>query len=180
VLTQVPDDSRIKCEALTPHPNPLPQGEKEPIRVIVEKFAIGGDATHLTGSDAEARTLRHSLRCVVDGRPVDLVHAHATGTKLNDPVELAAIDECVYPSVPHVYSHKGALGHSLGAAGLVSVVLNCMMHERGVIPPNVRTARPIQSRLPIANESVERQVRRSIAIAAGFGGPTAVVGLRTI
>jgi 3-oxoacyl-(acyl-carrier-protein) synthase len=38
-----------------------------------------------------------------------------------------------------VYSHKGALGHSLGASGLVSTALSCLMHRNGVVLPNVRT-----------------------------------------
>src|SRR5204862_7358830 len=99
---------------------------------------LGGAATHLTGGDPEGTTLRRLLNHVVDGQPVDLVHAHATGTEMNDPIELAAIESALPadqdpPAI--LYSHKGALGHSLGAAGLVSVVLNCMSHHKGVVPP---------------------------------------------
>jgi 3-oxoacyl-(acyl-carrier-protein) synthase len=80
-----------------------------------------------------------------------------------------------------VFSHKAALGHSLGAAGLISVALNCIAHERGVIPPNARTERPLDAHhVTIARHAVTRDVRRSIAIAAGFGGPTAVVGLSNV
>jgi 3-oxoacyl-[acyl-carrier-protein] synthase II len=145
--------------------------------VFVDRFALGGDATHLTGSDPDGRLLRRLIGEVAGTNPIDLVHAHGTGTLTNDPVELAAIDDTVR-GTPQVFSHKAALGHSLGAAGLISVVLNCMAHERGVIPPNARTDRPLRAeRLKISRGSVRREVRRSIAIAAGFGGPTAVVGL---
>jgi 3-oxoacyl-[acyl-carrier-protein] synthase II len=44
--------------------------------IAIEKFATGGDATHLTGGDPAARTLRRVLRHVADRRAVDLVHAH--------------------------------------------------------------------------------------------------------
>ena len=149
--------------------------------VAVERFAVGGDATHLTGSDAESRTLRHLLAGVVNGRPVDLVHAHGTGTGQNDPAELAAI-ESVLPeamaSRPSLYSHKGALGHSLGAAGLVSVAINWMCHREGLIPANVNTTEPLSTtRVSLSRESVRRPVRRSIVTASGFGGPTAVISL---
>lgn len=147
--------------------------------LLLDSFAIGGDATHLTGGDPDGRTLRHLLNRVVGESDIDVVHAHATGTQLNDPIELAVI-ESVISSSPNLYSHKGALGHSLGAAGLVSIVLNCMIHHLEVIPPNVRTRNPIPSRMPIANQCVRRPIRRSIAIAAGFGGPTAAVMLRSI
>jgi 3-oxoacyl-[acyl-carrier-protein] synthase II len=160
---------------------PSPQGERGPCRIAIDAFALGGDATHLTGGDPEGRTLRHLLERAIGDRPIDLVHAHATGTRLNDPVELAAIESVIGPRwSPHIYSHKGALGHSLGAAGMVSVVLNCLMHQRGVIPPNVRTTCPISSRMPIAPHAVERPIRRSLTIAAGFGGPTAVISLANL
>jgi 3-oxoacyl-[acyl-carrier-protein] synthase II len=151
--------------------------------VHVERFAFGGDATHLTGSDARARTLRHLLSSVVDGRPVDLVHAHGTGTEQNDPAELAAIESVLTESIarpPNLYSHKGALGHSLGAAGLVSVAVNWMCHREGFIPPNVNTADPLPTaRVRLDRNGVRRPVRRSIVTASGFGGPTAVISLTT-
>ena len=145
--------------------------------VFVDRFALGGDATHLTGSDFEGRLLRRLIAQVAGTNDIDLVHAHGTGTITNDPVELAAIDDTVR-GTPNVFSHKAALGHSLGAAGLISVVLNCIAHERGAVPPNVRTERPLKvHRVKIARHATARDVRRSVAIAAGFGGPTAVVGL---
>ena len=144
--------------------------------VVIDRFALGGDATHLTGSDPDGQLLRRLIGQVAGPNPIDLVHAHGTGTPTNDPVELAAIDDTV-SGKPNVFSHKAALGHSLGAAGLISVVLNCIAHERGLIPPNARTERPLRAdRVEISRDSVRREVGRSIAIAAGFGGPTAVVG----
>jgi 3-oxoacyl-[acyl-carrier-protein] synthase II len=157
------------------------EGEEIAGRVYLENFAMGGDAAHLTGGDPELRTLRHLLARVVDGRPVDLVHAHGTGTPTNDGAELAAIESAVIDqrNPPSLFSHKGALGHSLGAAGLVSVVINCQAHATGIVPPNAHTREPLAtSRLSLSTGIVRRPVRRSIAIAAGFGGATAVVGLR--
>jgi 3-oxoacyl-[acyl-carrier-protein] synthase II len=144
----------------------------------IDEIAIGGDAAHLTGADPAGRTLREMLRRVVDGRGVDLVHAHATGTKQNDPIELAAIEATIAKhSDPLVYSHKGALGHSLGAAGLVAVVLNCLMHQAGQVPPNVQTHQPLPTHLTISRNTEKRCIHRSIALAAGFGGAVAAVSL---
>jgi 3-oxoacyl-[acyl-carrier-protein] synthase II len=150
-------------------------------RIQIESFALGADATHLTGSDPAGHALRHLLARVIADRPPDVIHAHGTGTRSNDAIELAAIDSALAPSKSpvDVYSHKGALGHSLGAAGLVSVVLNCLMHRTGTVPPNVRTNSPLPAaRARIQRRQQSRTIRRSIAIAAGFGGPLAVVGLR--
>jgi 3-oxoacyl-[acyl-carrier-protein] synthase II len=151
--------------------------------IAIDRFALAGDATHLTGGDPDGKTLRYILRQVIDARPVDLIHAHATGTPLNDPIELAAIEASIPRDAdpPHVYSHKGAIGHSLGAAGLVSIVLNCRSRGCGIIPPNVRTKDPIDSRRAIiCTDSVARRIRRSVAIAAGFGGAMAGVALASL
>jgi 3-oxoacyl-[acyl-carrier-protein] synthase II len=143
--------------------------------VRIDAWAVGGDGTHLTGGDPAGKALRHLLQRVA--RPgLDLVHAHATGTIVNDPVELAAIETIAGPSRPILYSHKGALGHSLGAAGLVSAVLNCMSHSHGVIPPNIRSTRPLpMADLRFSPDAIHHPIKRSLALAAGFGGPLAVV-----
>ncbi len=154
--------------------------DRVPGPVIIERFALGGDATHLTGADPDGRLLKHLLARVVDDRPVDLIHAHGTGTEMNDATELSAIEAtiCDGPKRPVVYSHKAALGHSLGTSGLLSVVLNCQAHTTGRIPPNPRTTDPLPAgRVLIPHKPTERAVRRSLAIAAGFGGATAVVSL---
>jgi 3-oxoacyl-[acyl-carrier-protein] synthase II len=146
----------------------------------IDRFAIGGDGAHLTAGDPTGATLRQLLKSVIDCQSVDLIHAHGTGTLVNDPMELAALDWAIPGNENHpiVFSHKGALGHSLGASGLVSVVLNCMMHQLGMVPPNIHTHSPLPvERLRINRETVRIAVQRSLVIASGFGGPTAVVGL---
>lgn len=148
--------------------------------VRLDRFAVGGAAGHLTSGDRDGAALRYLLNRVIDGRAVDLVHAHATATIAHDPLELAAIEETVIGGdrPPVVYSHKGALGHSLGAAGLLSIVLNCVAHTEGRVPPNVNTTDPLPtSRVHLSPDAVSRPIRRSLATASGFGGPTAVVSL---
>ena len=161
--------------------------------VWLDRYAFAGDASHLTGSDPTGATLRRLLVTVIDGRPIDVIHAHGTGTDANDAAEAAAIDAVlggapgpagaghIQPGsepVPAVYSHKGAIGHTVGAAGLVSVVLNVLMHRHGVVPPNVGVRRPIELRRATVHRGpVHRPIRRSVALAAGFGGATAAVSL---
>jgi len=146
----------------------------------IDSFALAGDATHLTGSDPTGRTLSRVLANVINHRPIDLIHAHATGTVLHDPVELAAIATNLiqHDAEPLIYSHKGALGHSLGAAGMISVVLNCLIHRHGIIPGNVRTQAPLPIRgARIDANPVAGNFRRSIVTASGFGGTIAAVAL---
>jgi 3-oxoacyl-(acyl-carrier-protein) synthase len=145
---------------------------------------MGADASHLTAADPAGRVLTHLISKVTQGGRVDLIHAHGTGTLANDPTELAAIDAALAPRQDPpaaLYSHKGALGHSLGAAGLVSIALNVLAHRHVTIPPNVRTTRPLPCRAAtISPVARHRRVHRSLSLAAGFGGATAAVGLVTL
>jgi len=148
--------------------------------VVVDRFAMGADATHLTRTSADAQPLERALKRVWDPEGVDLVHAHGTGTIHNDATELAVLERLSATAAggPAVYSHKGALGHSLGAAGLVSVVLNVLAHRTGTIPGNIRVAEPLRTaNLQLSAVAVLRPVRRSLAVAAGFGGQIAAVSL---
>jgi 3-oxoacyl-[acyl-carrier-protein] synthase II len=144
----------------------------------IERFAMAGDATNLISSDPQGTALTKILTKVIDNRRVDLLHAHGTGTIQHDPVELSALERAV-PSGDslHVYSHKAALGHSLGAAGLVSIVLNCLAHRGNKIPGNINTPNPLPTRLKISRDPQQLPIRRTLAVASGFGGALAAVSL---
>jgi 3-oxoacyl-[acyl-carrier-protein] synthase II len=150
--------------------------------IIIERCALAADATHITGSDPAGSALRHVLGQICGNDPVDLFHAHGTGTPMNDAIELEVMDDMAedWLDSPLVYSHKAALGHSLGASGLVSVVINCVCHERGMVPGNVLTTEPMPANnVIIPNRRVCRPIERSAVVAAGFGGAIAAVSLRS-
>ena len=143
------------------------------------RFATAADASHLTGIDRDGRILRR-LVTSLGGPPFDLVHGHGTATELNDAAELSALAA----GLPNggagtaLYSHKAALGHTLGASGLVSAVLNVLCHRWQAVPPNVNTRRPMPTRLQVSGQADERPIRRSLACAAGFGGGVTARGVR--
>lgn len=149
----------------------------------IDHIALAGDAHHLTTSDPNGQTLRHLLNDAMTHDVPDLIHAHATGTRANDAIELSAI-ESVLPdaaSPPILYSHKAALGHSLGASGLISLVLNCLIHRHSTIPGNICSTHPLlTSKTILSQKPIHRPITRSLAISSGFGGATAIVALRSI
>jgi 3-oxoacyl-[acyl-carrier-protein] synthase II len=147
--------------------------------IHVDRFAMGGDATHLTGSTSDGAALRYLLKRAMPENP-DLIHAHGTGTTLNDEIEIRELQSAVKNSgeKPQIFSHKGAIGHTLGASGLVSVVINCICHRTDIVPGNVNTHHPlVHDGLSISQSPINRPVRRSLVIASGFGGPIAIVAL---
>ena len=121
-------------------------------------------------------------------RGIDLLHPHAPGTADHDPVELRALAdvlnarrEMTHEHAPiDAYANKGALGHGLGAAGLVSLVLACLCAQARRRPPMPWLTEPMTpSALPLQRDGQPLPADSSHAVfAAGFGGPTAGALLR--
>ncbi|MCE9589473.1 MAG: hypothetical protein K8S99_03000 [Planctomycetes bacterium] len=129
---------------------------------------------------------------------VDVLHPHATGTPENDAAELAVYEEsltqrrsCASSTLdsgqndsglmPSIYASKGALGHGLGASGLVSLVLACLSAKSGRVPPMPWLERPIATQFPIKSGS--RTLNRTsthAVFAAGFGGHVAGAAIRRV
>ncbi len=65
---------------------------------------------------------------------IDVINAHATGTKSGDLAESHAIRTAFGGHHPAVYSSKSALGHSMGAAGAVEAVLTVQSVRDDVVP----------------------------------------------
>lgn len=147
----------------------------------VHRFATGADAVSLTGSDPSADTLVRLLTAVSVNRPFDLVHAHGTGTELNDATELKAFERALVDggAGASLYSHKAALGHTLGASGLVSVVLTTLSHRHQIVPPNINTQAPMPTAMAISPTPATRPIRTSVITAAGFGGGVSAVSLQS-
>lgn len=155
----------------------------------VDRFALANDATHLTASDPNARALRQTIKRTIAENPIDLIHAHGTGTEMNDALELSVLEETLHQAQPFtagqfdqtrpvLYSHKGALGHCLGASGLISIALNALMHQHNLVPGNIRTTHPLpRKELALCQSPLQRDIKRSLAIASGFGGALGAVSL---
>lgn len=146
---------------------------RETVPITLEATLIAADSTHLVAIDEHTASLRHALAQVAAFTPqaFSFLHAHATGTP-HDAHELAAI-QAVFPHAsldpapprplgPLVFSHKRYLGHSLGAAGLVSLVLSTLCH---------------QHRMTLAGTPLPAAAR-SLTISQGFGGHIALAALR--
>ena len=116
------------------------------VHAIVRGSALGHDG-HSSGltvpsTEAQIRLGREALAAAgLDGRDVDVVEAHATGTQLGDPIELSALKDAFAGPSPAVRdtcalgSAKPNLGHLDVASGLVGLVKAMGVVERGMIPP---------------------------------------------
>ena len=116
----------------------------------------------------------------VNADEVDYVSAHATGTRVGDRAEAAAIRAVLGDKVP-VSSLKGHLGHTLGASGALELAAVAGMMRDGLILPT-RNLEEVDDcamiRLP--REIEERPVRVCIKNSIAFGGVNASLVCRRV
>ena len=158
-------------------------------RVYAELAGAGltSDAYHETASrpegDVAAQAIRRSLQDA-GARPedVDLIVAHGTGTPLNDIAETAAIKHALgsHARTVPVSAPKSMVGHLIGAAGALSVLVGVLAIRDGRIPPtiNLDTPDPACDLDYVPLRARTASVRLAIANAFGFGGQNCVVAVR--
>ena len=154
----------------------------------VTGYGSGSDAHHMTRPDPEGRGLRRAVETALRqaGRAasdVGFVSAHGTGTTFNDAMEEAALAHVLGAKarlVP-VNGIKGAIGHTLGAAGALEAVLSALVLARQRVPPTAGHARSrpdsplrVVSGAPL---SPERPIAVALSTSSAFGGTNAALVL---
>jgi len=105
-------------------------------------WAVEGDANHMTGPVRDgsglSRAIQEALaKADVSHDDVGCISSHGTGTLYNDSMEMKAY-QSVFPDHPvPLYSLKGAVGHTMGAAGLIETVTALQVLRERIIPPTV-------------------------------------------
>ena len=156
-------------------------------RVRARLLGVGaaGDAVHMTAPDREGGgAVRAMLGALADaGVPaeaVGFVSAHGTGTPYNDAMEAVAIARVFGAGRVPVNSIKGAIGHTLGAAGAFETVLCIAVLERGVIPPTagLEHVDPACGVLDLVQAAPRNQpVDLALSTSSGFAGTNAALVL---
>jgi 3-oxoacyl-[acyl-carrier-protein] synthase II len=143
-------------------------------------FGESADAHHLTQPHPEGEGAARAMSAALasaDLSPdqIDLVAAHATGTPDNDAGEYAAMSRVFGKDLARVpvVAFKSHLGHTLGGAGAVELILSALCLREQIIPgcPNVcpKEIEFPNLRVPIAPAQPAR-LRATLNTSLGFGG----------
>jgi 3-oxoacyl-[acyl-carrier-protein] synthase II len=145
---------------------------------------VTNDAHHMTAPEptgaAWERTVLAALGDAGCGaEEVDYINAHGTATEQNDPAECAAYARVFgarLGSIP-VSSVKGALGHTLCAAGGIEAAITTLAVARGIVPPTTGFAEPDPACPidPVPSQGRDVVVRIALSSSFAFGGNSAVV-----
>lgn len=145
------------------------------IEGYVTGWGMTNDANHMTGPSRDGSGLAAAIKKALNTASVSpsrigSVSAHGTGTVYNDLMEMKAFRKVFNNPVP-AYSVKGALGHTMGASGLIEVVLTLETLKHHIIPPTVNLNNPIEEAAGwVKNETQLCDSEYSLSVNAGFGG----------
>ena len=147
-------------------------------------YGMSGDAYHMTAPDPQGDG---GVRCIsaalkdagVKLTEVDYINAHGTSTHYNDKIETLAIKKVFSDHARKlaVSSTKSVMGHLLGAAGGVELVVCAMAIKDGIIPPtiNYETPDPDCDLDYVPNKARAHKVHVALSNALGFGGHNATL-----
>ncbi|WP_069170712.1 beta-ketoacyl-[acyl-carrier-protein] synthase family protein [Streptomyces griseus] len=112
----------------------------------VAGYAATSDAYHLSAPHPDGAFAADAMSgALADAGlvPADIAHvnAHGTATVHNDRAEAAALAKVFGPYGPPVTASKGVLGHLIGAAGAVELVVAVLSMNAGEVPPTANHTR---------------------------------------
>ncbi len=156
------------------------------IYAALSGYALCTDAYHFTAADPSSAGQLILKAMQNSGDPsghLDYINAHGTGTLSNDAIEVKGIHRALgdkAKTVP-VSSVKGAIGHTLGAAGAIEAIITALAVYHNQAPP---TANFKETRVGCCNvHHVKNQAEPTLINVAltqnfAFGGNNAALVLK--
>lgn len=144
-------------------------------------WGIANDATHITAPARDGCGLVQAISRALHGSeiPADEIHAvcaHGTGTIYNDLMELTAFKQIFKNRKVPVFSIKGAIGHTLGAAGGIEVAVGMKALSGQVTPPTIGLRAPMDAATGwVSTEPVSFSGDYLLTTNSGFGGINAAL-----
>jgi 3-oxoacyl-[acyl-carrier-protein] synthase II len=146
-------------------------------------WGVSNDATHITAPARDAsglmRAIRQALkRANLTEQEITTINAHGTGTVYNDLMEITAFRQIFGEHKVPVCSVKGAIGHTMGAAGGIEVALGLKTLSTQIVPPTVGFSDPEDSAEGlVSSKPVQISGDYLLTTNSGFGGINAAIVL---
>ncbi len=148
---------------------------------IIKGWGVANDAVHLTAPAQDGRGLikacqRALKRAALKPEKIAAINAHGTGTIHNDTMEIAAFAKLFGQHKIPFHSVKGALGHTLGAAGALETVVGVESLKNQQLPPTIglKEAEDEVSEL-VSSEIQNFSGNHLLLTNSGFGGVNAAL-----
>jgi len=144
-------------------------------------WGISNDATHITAPARNACGLVLAIqqalkRAKLNTQDITTINAHGTGTVYNDLMELAAFRQIFGKRKVPACSVKGAIGHSMGAAGGIEVALGIKTLSTQIVPPTLGFSDPEDGAKGLfSSKPVKISGDYLLTTNSGFGGINAAI-----
>lgn len=150
-------------------------------------FAMSSEAYNIMAPMKDGEGIAHTIELALKNAgittsDVDYINAHGTSTTLNDKYETLAIKkvfgEQAY-KIP-VSSSKSMLGHTIGAAGAIEMIITVQAINHGIIPPTINLENP-DPELDldyVPNQARTQDIRYALSNSFAFGGHNAVLVIK--
>ena len=155
--------------------------EHRPVLAHLLGWGIANDAHHITAPARDGSGLLQAMEQALDLAEVEpeevaAISAHGTGTLYNDAMEMTAFARLFGERAVPFHSLKGAIGHTLGAAGGIEAAIACRALAEQVLPPTVGCSDPdpaAAGQVGAAAQPFSGQVM--LSTNSGFGGINAAL-----
>ncbi len=150
----------------------------------ISGWGIAGDAHHITAPARDGRGLIKAVGLALNNamlkeEDISVISAHGTGTVYNDLMELTAFRYLFGHRRLPVYSVKGAIGHTMGAAGGIEVALGLKTLSEQFVPPTVGLSNPEDDAAGLVSPfAKEMKGDYLLTTNSGFGGTNAAIILK--
>jgi len=149
--------------------------------------SLANDAYHMTSPNPTGEGANYAMRTAINEasispHQIDYINAHGTGTKANDGMELAAMEQLFNKDEKvdtFVSSTKSRTGHCLGAAGSIELGFCLLAMENNLQLKTTNLEVAIEDKLALLKSDKKNQkIKYTLSNSFAFGGNIASIVIR--
>jgi len=147
-------------------------------------WGMSNDANHMTGPSRNGECLAKAIlqaleNANIDRKAVASISAHGTGTVYNDAMEIKAFKTAFENQALPTYSMKGAIGHTMAAAGLIEALIAFKSLSQQKIPSTVGIQQVDAEAVGWISTNIQKASGcYALSTNSGFGGVNAALILK--
>lgn len=156
---------------------------KEKAAIEILAGATSNDANHISGPSRDGSGLALAIKkslsySNIKPKEIDFINAHGTSTPYNDLMESKAFESLQLNNIP-LNSLKAYFGHTLGAAGLLEIIVCAEMMKNNVAFGTLNCQNVDENiNLNVLKKNKALTIKTLLKTASGFGGCNAAIVLK--